>query len=210
MPECCTDEPVKYGRLIITSAPIKRGGRTFVTVQCDCGKTKEADYFFVKGGRVKSCGCLRKELTAERMKNNTTHGFSKFPLYQVWKAIIRRCYNPSDISYKRYGAKGVTMCDEWRNDFLAFNNWCMSNGWEKGKQIDKDKAGTGRLYSPETCVVISRQENCWLRKTSRMIQFNGEAKSLAEWCNILELNYENVRQRIYHGVSPEIAFKKVA
>jgi hypothetical protein len=86
----------------------------------------------------------------------------------------------------------------------------MANGWEKGKQIDKDKKGNSKLYSAETCVIISRQENCWLRKTSRMVQYNGVVKSLAEWCHILDLKYNNVRARIHKGISPEIAFKKSA
>jgi hypothetical protein len=195
----------------MTSEPIKRGGRTFVSVLCDCGTEKKVDYFFLKGGRVKSCGCLRREMMSEKMKVRAKkHGFQSNPLYSIWKAMLSRCYNPKDISYKRYGAKGVVVCEEWQTDFVKFNDWCLSNGWEKGKQIDKDKIGTGKLYSPESCVIISRQENCWLRKTSRMIEYNGTTKSLAEWCNILGLKYANVRARIHNGVSPEIAFKKVA
>lgn len=210
MAECCTSSPAKYGRLTMTSNPVKRDGRTFVSALCDCGIVKEVDYFFLKSGRVKSCGCLRKEITSANMKKNATHGYSKYPLFQIWKAIISRCYNSRDISYKRYGAKGVTMCDEWRNDFLSFNNWCLANGWSKGMQIDKDKIGTGKFYSPETCVIISRQENCWLRKTSRMVEYDGQVKCLAEWCSLLGLKYDTVRARIHKGISPETAFKKVA
>jgi hypothetical protein len=201
---------LKYERLTVTSEPIsKKVGIQYykiVSVVCDCGTIKEYDLSLLRRGKIQSCGCLRNEKSSQRMKNRKIHGLSEHPLNAIWRSMNNRCYNPNDISYCRYGAKGVTICDEWRTNFLSFYNWAIANGWEKGLQIDKDKIGTGKLYSPDTCIVLTRTENCWLRKSSRMIDYHGESKSLAEWCNILNLKYDNVRARIQRGIPTHIAF----
>lgn len=76
------------------------------------------------------------------------HGLSKHPLHNVWHGIKCRCYGKSSKGYNNYGALGVIMCDEWKNNFKSFYDWAISNGWEKGLQIDKDiKAKKNRSRS---------------------------------------------------------------
>lgn len=70
----------------------------------------------------------------------------------------QRCENKNIKCYRNYGARGVTVCKEW-GDFSIFYDWAMSNGWEQGLHVDKDKIGNGLLYSPETCCIITQAEN---------------------------------------------------
>lgn len=78
--------------------------------------------------------------------------------------ILQRCYNKDCIAYTSYGAKGITMCDEWLESPDAFIKWCEENGYEENLVLDKDilcdKLGiTPKIYSPLTCQFITRAEN---------------------------------------------------
>lgn len=139
------------------------------------------------------------------------HGLSKHPLYFMWKNMVSRCYYTGCGKYKNYGAKGVTVCDEWRHDFQSFYTWAMSNGWKKGLEIDKDKLSplqTGQIYSPEYCCFLSHKENMKHTSNSKLVEYKGIVKPLIEWCENLELNYHLIFKRIqYCGWSIEKAFE---
>lgn len=89
-----------------------------------------------------------------------SHGLSKHPLYSVWIDMVRRCHKPNAKLYPWYGAKRVTVCDEWRYDVKAFIEWALANGWVPGKEIDKDlKIPGSKIYSPTTCSIVSHRDN---------------------------------------------------
>ena len=79
--------------------------------QCSCGKQKEIRPISVRSGHTKGCGCLQLR---------TTHGGSGTSEFQAWADMKRRCNNPNDQHYKNYGGRGITICLEWQNDFVAF------------------------------------------------------------------------------------------
>jgi hypothetical protein len=200
----------RFGRLVILSTKpnkIGSGSRSIATVQCDCGKIKEIGLSNIKSGKTNSCGCLNAEMASAHCKTlNTDHGLSRHPLYIVWTAMHNRCYNPNDVSYPNYGAKGVAICEEWYSDFMSFYNWGILNGWKEGLQLDKDIVGNGKLYSPETCCFVTRKENGRKKKNNRLFTINGETKPLSEWCERLNLKYSTVYMRIKRGAEPSKAF----
>ena len=78
--------------------------------------------------------------------------------------MIDRCYSPKDISYKHYGAKGVTVCKEWLDDRVAFITWGEANGYAEGLVLDKDYLSakldvSPAMYSPDTCQFVTRSQN---------------------------------------------------
>lgn len=76
-------------------------------------------------------------------------GRSKHRLYPTWTMINARCYNPNTMGYDRYGGRGIKVCDEWHNNFYAFEEWAMANGWKEGLSIDRiDNDGN---YEPSNC-----------------------------------------------------------
>lgn len=102
---------------------------------CSCGKEKLIRTSKVYFGEVKSCGCLLQETSRANIKKALPCVPKKYSvwnrkLYAKWQHMINRCYNPLNQSYKYYGAKGVTVCQEWRESYEAFHNWAIQSGWE--------------------------------------------------------------------------------
>jgi len=131
---------------------------------CDCGAEFETRVSRVKNGTTKSCGCYQKKTASDARKKSTTHGDTGTKLHNRWMGMIARCYQKSSSSYKNYGEKGVTVCDEWKNSYLAFKKWSLSNGFEEHLDIDKDILCNAlnispKIYSPETCMFIERGLN---------------------------------------------------
>ena len=141
----------RFGRLVV----IERSGsdkyrRAMWKCQCDCGEIRVEYSTNLLGGRVNSCGCLR----AEKNRNRITHGKRKSRLYCVWSDMKNRCYNPKIHNYHRYGGRGITICDEWRNDFQAFYEWAMANGYDENApymQCTIDRIDNDKGYSPDNC-----------------------------------------------------------
>lgn len=131
------------------------------------------------------------------------HGLSNHPLYHVWSSMKRRCYNKSERAYKWYGALGITICDEWLNDFTVFYNWAMTNGYEPGLSIERIKNELG--YSPENCKWIKVAEQNANRTYNHKILYDGKTNTLAEWSRILGFDYMLILQRIRFGKSFEEA-----
>lgn len=97
-------------------------------------------------------------------KKKTTHGQSGLRLWRIWSAMNSRCYNKNNTSYRWYGEKGVTVCDEWKNDFFAFKKWSLDNGYSEWLELDKDTICNNnnihpKIYSPDTCIWIPKVDN---------------------------------------------------
>lgn len=167
----------RFGSLVAIR-PLRKKGRNVVwDFMCDCGSSYVSEGCWVVANHKKatsplapSCGCVNRE-TTRTMRYK--HGYSKHPLFWVWVAMVQRCHAPNSTSYHKYGAKGVYVCNAWRNDAESFITWALDNGWERGLHLDKDilshKLGTPPHYSPDTCQFINPSDNCratknWLEK----------------------------------------------
>ena len=114
--------------------------------KCECGKEINLCATTLKTGNTKSCGCLKKE----RGRNHFyKHGKSRTRLYSIYTAMVQRCYNPNKDRYKDYGGRGIIVCDEWLNDFQAFYDWAIANGYRDDLTIDR-KNNDGN-YEPSNC-----------------------------------------------------------
>lgn len=152
---------VKMGMLTVTGISGRIQSDITLIGLCDCGKIHTFLYGNFRRGHILSCGCNRTPKTV-------TYDY-KHPLYKIWIAMRARCYNLTDQYYYNYGGRGVRVCDEWNNSYQPFYDWCISNGWERGLFLDKDIKGSGMLYSPETCSIVTRTEN---NRTTRTVKLN--------------------------------------
>lgn len=162
-----------------------------VICKCDCGKEIRNILTRILQNGVKSCGCFRKN----RM---TKHGHRFHPLYIKWLGMKRRCYNPNDSRYYRYGGRGIIVCDEWKNDFNAFYEWGI-NAPNYGIKDELDRTNNDGNYEPSNCRWATRIEQ--LRNTSRNVYvcFNGDNMTLSQLfiaANIPKSKRATVRRRI--------------
>lgn len=149
----------KYGRLTVVEFDRLQKHKTYWKCVCDCGLTVIATGNALRSGNTKSCGCLRREMTAERGKANTKHGEGhdkKTRLYTIWCGMRQRSNNPKHMAYSLYGGKGVKLCEGW-NDYLAFKEWATTHGYADNLCIDRIDPSKG--YSPDNCRWITASEN---------------------------------------------------
>ena len=199
----------KFGRLtVVQRGENSKAGKARWICVCECGNPTSV---LVVGsdlmnGRTKSCGCSQAQTRIENGKKNTTHGQSNTRLYKIWIGMKKRCYNPSSIDYKNYGAKGIKICDEW-HDFSVFNEWAIEHGYSKDLTIDRKDCA--KDYSPENCQwsdILTQNNN---KTNSHHLTYKGETKTMSEWCRELNLSYNLVKQRInVYGWTVEDAFEK--
>lgn len=169
--------------------------------QCDCG----SDPIIVlgdslKGGHTKSCGCLRDEKAKITLLK---HGDSYTKLYSVYQSIIDRCYNINNKRFNDYGGRGIDVCDEWKNNYIAFKEWAISNGYQEGLSIDRIDNDTG--YSSSNCRWVTRKTQQNNTRFNHIVEYNNESKTIAEWSEITGIKYDTLYGRLYRGWTAEKA-----
>jgi len=172
--------------------------QTYWECLCICGNTHFALITKLISGEVGSCGCYKR---AKAKSDSTIHGLFYHPLHSKWKDMLNRCYNKNASSYHLYGERGVTVCEEWKNSFLDFYNWAISNGWEKGLQLDKDKKGNGFIYSPNSCCFLTSKENNNNRRNNRYVIYEGERLTIAQWSEKLGISRSILTRNLDKGFS---------
>lgn len=103
------------------------------------------------------CEALGIEVTTEEADTwSRKPGHSHSRLFNIWRGMKQRCYYPSHQSYPHYGGRGITICDEWRQSFLAFRGWALANGYQEHLTLDRiDPDG---CYCPSNCRWATYQE----------------------------------------------------
>lgn len=181
--------------------------RKMVKAKCICGIEKIYPLADITSGHSLSCGCFGKE---QRIKSVKKYSFNIPGLYSSYSSMMRRCYDKNYNPYKYYGAKGVIVCEEWKNNYEAFLQWSLKNGWQKGLHLDKDKNGDGFLYSPNTCEWMTNHENSKYKSKNPaiMVEYKGKNMTLGEVCEIEKIKTNLVYGRIkMRGLTLEQALK---
>lgn len=191
----------KFGRLTVIKFLRIENHKAIWLCECECGNLTEVATNHLTSGHTKSCGCLHKERTIESHK---THGQKNTRLYRIWRCMKQRCYNKNFPYFQDYGGRGITVCSEWYNDFMAFYDWAMKNGYDNTLTIDRiDVNGN---YEPNNCRWATAKQQARNRRNNINFTYNGETHCLKQWCEILGLNYNTVGTRFYtYGWSIERA-----
>lgn len=189
---------MKYNRLSFiefTEPKIRSNGikRPFAMFECECGNIHKYDFSAVKTGHTKQCfKCARKSSSQKRI----THNNSNHPLYRKWQDMKNRCYNTKVDRYNAYGEFGIKVCDEWRNNFESFYNWCIKNNWNKNLQIDR--IDVLKNYCPENCRLITAFEQKFNLKKTFYVKIDGRNVSLRR---LMHFNNQSFRTgTLFHGI----------
>lgn len=192
----------EYGRLFVLGVDDSGGRKTKYLCRCECGNIKSIRADALVCGRTKSCGCLKKEQDLINLKDNKTHNMSGTRIYKEWQGMKNRCYNTHSARYKDYGGRGVSVCDEWINDFECFYKWAINNGYDDDLTIDRiDNDGN---YSPKNCRWTNDETQARNRRTNVNITIGNVTKTLIEWCEIFDLPYSTINARYHRNINATI------
>ncbi|MBQ2284235.1 MAG: hypothetical protein II244_01070 [Clostridia bacterium] len=191
----------KFGKLTAIERHhiVKTKNKTthFWLCKCECGKYTIVNISNLINGHTKSCGCLKHKATV------ITHNLSNTRLYKIYYNIKSRCNNPKNKKFKDYGLRGITLCQEWEEDFMTFYNWSIANGYTDKLTIDRiDNNGN---YEPSNCRWVDYTLQANNRRTSKLITYKNETHTLAEWSKITKIGSYTIAYRLSRGWSIEKA-----
>jgi hypothetical protein len=197
MPRFINLENKRFGRLTVVSrvhrpGPNAQGEQTIWSCRCDCGDSTVVTRGNLMSGCIQSCGCLKSDRTRQRM---TKHGAANTPEYKIWKGMIARCHNKNREAYARYGAKGVSVCPEWRADFAAFIA-DVGPRPSPSHSLDRYPDMHGN-YEPGNCRWATAAEQTENQQDSISLILDGELMSLAEAARRLGISYFSARWRYW-------------
>lgn len=166
--------------------------------QCECGNVCIATTTDLRKGHKKSCGCLKNE---KSYRNSYKHGLSKTPLYSIWLSMKDRCLNENNKYFNNYGSRGITVCDEWKDDFMNFYNWAIANGYSDNLSIDRiDVNGN---YEPSNCRWATKKEQQNNKRDNVLITYKGKTKTLQEWADETGISRNTLMKRKRSGWNDE-------
>ena len=194
----------KFGRLTIvefshkkqrySSCGKKNGHDFYYKCKCDCGNETISRIADLKNGKASSCGCYRVERTKEINKKYETAEFWNTKLYKIYAGIKSRCLNIRNKRYIDYGARGITICDEWKNDYSLFYNWAISKGYKDGLSIDR--INNDGNYEPSNCRFVTSKIQNNNKRNNRYITYNGKTQTMKQWADELNINYRTLKSRL--------------
>lgn len=168
----------RFGRLFVRARLLERDSRKRVIwlCLCDCGQLTKVATAQLMNGNTRSCGCLSRETVILNGKSNKTHGMTKSPEYKSWCSMKERCYREADPHYHDYGARGIVVCDRWKDSFENF--YADMGPRPEGCTLDrKDNDGP---YSPDNCRWATTIEQANNKRNNDIHQYQGQGRSLSE------------------------------
>ena len=165
--------------------------------KCFCGNEFKAQMQSIKSGATTSCGCYQKQRNKE---THIIHGLSKHHLHSVWSNMKSRILNINSEDYKNYGARGITICDEWKNDFKSFYDWSLANGYKK--ELTIDRMNNNGNYEPINCRWVYR--NIQNRNRRKIFKHNtsgykGVSRKQTKWRAVIGDNNKSVHIGMFNS-----------
>lgn len=161
--------------------------------RCTCGRITyktTPQLLHHKGLFPLMCKTCRAKIT------HATHGSSDTPLYVIWTRMKQSCYDPNYVNFKRYGGKGIIVCDEWVHDYPAFEEWGYTHGYKEGLHLQRHN--TNDNYTPQNCYFVS----------PKLITIDGESKTMMGWSKHYGVNYLTAVYRKNAGFPQDLWFYK--
>lgn len=188
----------RFGRLLVLGRATNKNRHVRWECRCDCGNSAVPHATSLKSGSCQSCGCLSIERTkASNTRHGHTSGHVLTPEFRSWTQMIRRCTEPNSGSYSRYGAVGVTVCEEW----LKFESFLASVGARPAAGYAIDRIDGTKGYEPGNVKWSSVHEQNRNKKSNRWIEFNGKRLVAADWARELGMDSRVIYGRFAQGIT---------
>ena len=182
-----------FGRLTVVGSGSKK---YYLECVCTCGNTKQVYRGNLNAGNVKSCGYKCPDMVESRQliakQSATIHGLHASPTYRVWEHMHGRCYNPETHNYAAYGGRGIRVHSSW----FDLETFYRDVGERPSANHSFDRIDTNKDYSPDNWRWATAKQQARNRRSNLMLTFKGETRTLAEWCELLDHNYQTISSRI--------------
>lgn len=186
----------KYGFLTPTEIVGRnKHGLLLYKCSCDCGNVTTVGSRYLTEGKTVSCGC-------KRAKQN---GLSDSITYKSWISAKQRCTNPHNHNYKNYGARGITMCEEWLKSFSTF---LQDMGERPSIEYTLDRIDVNGDYEPNNCRWATHKQQSNNRRDNVIIYVDGVYLTVAQFTQRYKLNRSNVDYELRRNLSPDEIVKK--
>lgn len=193
----------RFGALVVVARDVEGERLRRALVRCDCGEIRKVYRCHLTAERTTSCGCRKSaSISAKRSRHGGARHGNRAPEYGVWKGIVARCCNPSIRNFHRYGGRGITICDRWRNDFAAF---LADVGERPSKEHSIDRIDNARGYEPGNCRWATRVEQASNTRANVFVSAHGESLTIATWARRAGIPAPTINRRLSRGWSPERA-----
>lgn len=150
-------------------------------------------------------GKTYKGFTVIRNGGNYHHEAHKNRLYKIWSGMKERCYRKKHTHYRDYGGRGITVCEEWKNDYVTFRDWALKNGYRDDLTLDRiDVNGN---YEPSNCRWISKKEQFKNTRRNRVLEYKGEKAILRDMARKYGIKPTTLKERLNDGMSVEEAIE---
>ncbi len=127
---------------------------------------------------VKGKAVLEQDADHIKRRSDPSLPYWRCRLYRIWSAMKQRCNNPNTISYKHYGARGISVCEQWE-DYFTFRDWALSHGYRDDLTIDRiDVNGN---YCPDNCTWADYRQQANNKTNNRIIEFEGKKMTSRQW-----------------------------
>ena len=189
-----------FSRLTVIEPTKERDSQGLIVwlCKCSCGNTVKISGRSIARGKTKSCGCLQIEAIKETSKLSITHGRSKDGVYWVWRGMIKRCHSKTNKGYKKYGGRGISVCERWHK----FENFLSDMGDPAGN-LSIDRIDVNGDYEPNNCRWATSEVQGNNRRTNIVITHNGESLTIAQWSRKTGINRQTLYWRAKQNWHPE-------
>lgn len=143
---------------------------------------------------------LKREKYKQERKGYSCTRIKAHPIYDAWRNMKRRCYYKNSGYYQNYGGRGICVCAEWREDYNVFLAWALDHNWKEGLTLDR--INNDGMYQPSNCRWITQSEQLLNRRNNHIIEYNGEIKTLKEWSDALNINFQTLAKRLHNWGMP--------
>lgn len=184
----------KYGYLTVIERDTKTVGErnSKWICKCKCGNLSIVTYGDLKYGHTTSCGCKKYE------SHNKRHGMTNTRIYRIWSNMKKRCNNPNFAEWEQYGGRGISVCDEWKNNFEIFYEWAISNGYSD--DLTLERIDVEKNYEPSNCKWIKLNEQQRNKTNTVFIVENGIKISLSELAEKYNIPIKTIQRRYYRNM----------
>lgn len=188
----------RFGRLVVLARAENKGSKVQWLCKCDCGKLTITLGDSLRFGRTQSCGCRQREV-ARVLKTKYPNKNSR--LYSIWCDMKARCYVITNPNYIHYGGRGIYICEEWREDYKAFESWSLEHGYKDDFTIDR--INNDGPYSTQNCHWVGRLIQANNKRNNILLEFSGKRKTIAQWARDTGIPYDTLNNRIHLGWTDE-------